>query len=261
MPCFLTPLQLSDSSHHPRQRTIKFIPHQQMGGPGWSCFYTSSRDESLWTSVFMRCVSVGCEAEMEYRTPQRSHTAPDALAACTPSGISFSSAKYKGHIQDGSVITYRKDITRRACNDLPKVSSQNRTKGLQGRKQRRETQKRPESVYTVMAANTPVLGQFLNYLNGFVAARNGDELGKYIQLEPPFGDLYQQMISELQRVYHKGQEAALDKRVTDALKSVEEASWTAFANFTVEYLAYLRDVSADQARYLETYGLLSELQK
>nr|POE77860.1 pci domain-containing protein [Quercus suber] len=109
--------------------------------------------------------------------------------------------------------------------------------------------------------NTPVLGQFLNYINGFVAARNGEEMGRYIQLEPPFNDLHQQMVGELQRVYHKGQEAALDKRVTDTLKAVEEGAWTAFANFMVEYLAYLRDVSADPTRYLETYGLLSELQK
>lgn len=112
-----------------------------------------------------------------------------------------------------------------------------------------------------MAGQTPVLGQFLNYVNGFVAARNGDELGKYIKLEPPFGDLYQQMIGELQRVFPKGREKALDQKVSDSLKAAEDGSWTAFANFMTEYLAYLRNVSADQAKYLETYGLLSELQK
>lgn len=112
-----------------------------------------------------------------------------------------------------------------------------------------------------MAAPTPVLGQFLNYINGFVAAKNAVELGKYVQLEPPFGSLYQQMIAELQSVYPKGNEDALERRCFGVLKAVDDGVWTAFGNFMVEYLGYLRGVSADQSRYLEMYGLLSDLQK
>ncbi|KAK3109339.1 hypothetical protein LTR53_017510, partial [Teratosphaeriaceae sp. CCFEE 6253] len=112
---------------------------------------------------------------------------------------------------------------------------------------------------------TPLLGQFLVQLNGFVQARNEGGLTGWIALEPPFNQQYGNMIRELQGSYPKGSEEALEQRCTQVLKAAvagdEGSSWTSFVKFTAQYLAYLRDVSADVDRYLETYALLSELQQ
>ena len=41
---------------------------------------------------------------------------------------------------------------------------------------------------------TPTLGQFLNQVNGLIAARNESKLADWLVLEPPFGPTYVQMI-------------------------------------------------------------------
>jgi nuclear mRNA export protein PCID2/THP1 len=113
--------------------------------------------------------------------------------------------------------------------------------------------------------STALLGQFLNQLNGFINARNSISLCDWLVLEPPFNEQYQRMIREVQSVFPKGSEDALEQRCTTSLKAAVEgddgAPWTAFIKFTVQYLSYLRDVSADVSKYLETYELLSELQQ
>ncbi|KAK0268389.1 hypothetical protein LTR91_001147 [Friedmanniomyces endolithicus] len=112
---------------------------------------------------------------------------------------------------------------------------------------------------------TPLLGQFLVQINGFVQARNESGLADWIALEPPFNEQYGAMIREIQSAYPRGSEDALEKRCSSALKAAAEGDdgspWTAFTKFMAQYLAYLRDVSADVNRYLDTYALLSELQQ
>ncbi|KAK1063061.1 hypothetical protein LTR74_009752 [Friedmanniomyces endolithicus] len=112
---------------------------------------------------------------------------------------------------------------------------------------------------------TPLLGQFLVQVNGFVQARNETGLADWIALEPPFNEQYGAMIREIQNTYPRGSEEALEKRCSSALKAAVEGDdgspWTAFIKFMAQYLAYLRDVSADVNRYLDTYALLSELQQ
>jgi len=115
--------------------------------------------------------------------------------------------------------------------------------------------------------STPLLGQFLNALNGFIKVRNEASLADWIVLEPPFNERYMEMIQELRQTYPRGgmSEEMLEQKCTQALKAAVEgddgSSWTTFIKFMVQYLSYLRDVSADVSRYLETYELLSELQQ
>lgn len=108
--------------------------------------------------------------------------------------------------------------------------------------------------------DTPLLGQFLVAINGFISVRNENSLVDYLALEPPFGQHYMRMIEELKTTYPRGSETALDKRCTQSLKAADEGEWTSFVNFVVQYLGYLRDVDADPGKYLQTYELLSELQ-
>ncbi|KAK1064003.1 hypothetical protein LTR74_009070 [Friedmanniomyces endolithicus] len=115
------------------------------------------------------------------------------------------------------------------------------------------------------AMATPLLGQFLVQVNGFVQARNETGLADWIALEPPFNEQYGAMIREVQIAYPRGSEDALEKRCSSALKAAVDGDdgspWTAFIKFMAQYLGYLRDVSADVNRYLDTYALLSELQQ
>lgn len=114
-------------------------------------------------------------------------------------------------------------------------------------------------------AQTPLLGQFLVAINGFIQHRNEGSLAEWIALEPPFNEHYLGMIKELHQTYAKGNEEALESRCSQVLKAAVEGDdgtpWTAFIKFMVQYLSYLRDVSADVSRLLETYELLSELQQ
>ncbi|KAI7461230.1 hypothetical protein KC351_g16920, partial [Hortaea werneckii] len=114
-------------------------------------------------------------------------------------------------------------------------------------------------------AQTPLLGQFLVAINGFIQHRNEGSLAEWIALEPPFNEHYLGMIKELHQTYAKGNEEALEIRCSQVLKAAVEGDdgtpWTAFIKFMVQYLSYLRDVSADVSRLLETYELLSELQQ
>ncbi|KAK5684197.1 hypothetical protein LTS10_004061 [Elasticomyces elasticus] len=112
---------------------------------------------------------------------------------------------------------------------------------------------------------TKHLGQFLVQVNGFVQARNGEDLTQWLALEPPFNAQYLEMIQELQTAFPRGNEEALEQRCSQILKAAvvgdEGSPWTAFVKFMAHYLAYMRDVSSDVDKYLETYASLSELQQ
>ena len=111
---------------------------------------------------------------------------------------------------------------------------------------------------------TPLLGQFLVAINGFIQVRNEAQLNDYLVVEPPFSGHYQQMIQELKRAYPKGHEDLLEEKCSAGLGAAREGAegspWTPFIKFMTQYLGYLRDVDADPTKYLQTYELLSELQ-
>lgn len=111
---------------------------------------------------------------------------------------------------------------------------------------------------------TPLLGQFLVAINGFIQVRNESQLNDYLVLEPPFRDHYTRMIQELKQTYPKGNEDLLEEKCSQGLGAAREGAdgtpWTPFVKFMVQYLGYLRDVDADPNKYLHTYELLSELQ-
>lgn len=108
---------------------------------------------------------------------------------------------------------------------------------------------------------TPTLDKFLSEISRLIRDRNAAELQNYLALEPPYGQLYEVMISEIRRSYPKGNEEALEKKCEALIPAVagggEVASWTAFTKFMVQYMCFLRDAS--QQNLLETYNLLSEL--
>lgn len=117
----------------------------------------------------------------------------------------------------------------------------------------------------IMAAGTPLVGQFLVSINGFVKVQNEGQIAQYFKLEPPFSDHYASMIAELRQNYPKGSEEALEQKCTSALSAARDGvdgspSWTPLIRFMVQYFGYLRDVDGDPEKYLETYKLLSELQ-
>ncbi|KAF2772598.1 hypothetical protein EJ03DRAFT_324606 [Teratosphaeria nubilosa] len=117
-----------------------------------------------------------------------------------------------------------------------------------------------------MATADARLGQYLIQINGLVAARNESSLARFIALEPPFDAGHQALIDELRNVYPRGKEGVLEQKCTQLLTAGVEGddgggSWTSFVKFMVQYLNYLRDISADASKYLQTYELLSELQQ
>lgn len=113
---------------------------------------------------------------------------------------------------------------------------------------------------------TPVLGQFLVAIDGFVKVQNEQQLADYLPLEPPFGELYYQLIAELKQVYPKDNESALEEKCRQSLSAARDgvdgsATWTPFILFMVQYLSYIRDVTEDPSKLLETYDLLIGLQE
>ncbi|KAK3691905.1 hypothetical protein LTR37_018336 [Vermiconidia calcicola] len=123
----------------------------------------------------------------------------------------------------------------------------------------------PKSVPAIPAImGTPLLGQFLVAINGFISVRNEGGLASYLILEPPFGEHYMRMIEELRATYPRGSEDALEQKCSQNLKAARDGAdgtpWSPLVKFMVQYLGYLRDVDADPKKYLHTYELLSELQ-
>lgn len=59
--------------------------------------------------------------------------------------------------------------------------------------------------------STPLVGQFLVAINGFIKVGNAEEIASYLAIEPPFSQHYNQMIQELRSHYPKGQEQRLEE--------------------------------------------------
>jgi len=109
-------------------------------------------------------------------------------------------------------------------------------------------------------AATPILERFVAEVANNVRAKNGLQLKNILVIEPPYGQLYAEMINELQGQFPKGREDALEAKCSHmlaALNDEEDTQWTAFTKFIVQYFGFLRDVNIQNL--LETYNLLSEL--
>ncbi|KAF2455267.1 hypothetical protein BDY21DRAFT_307362 [Lineolata rhizophorae] len=108
---------------------------------------------------------------------------------------------------------------------------------------------------------TPTLDQFLGEIAAIVSRRDGAQLQDYLIIEPPYGALYNQMITELHQEYPLGKEAFLEDKcafiLAEAQEGADGATWTMFIKFMVQYLTFLRDVNVENL--LDTYNLLSEL--
>ncbi|GIZ48843.1 hypothetical protein CKM354_001188700 [Cercospora kikuchii] len=115
-------------------------------------------------------------------------------------------------------------------------------------------------------AMTPMLGQCLTAINGYVQAQNEAQLTSILTFEPPFPDDHRKMIEELRRAFPSGDEDSLEQKCTQSLVAARDGfggngTWTPFISFVTTYLTYLRDVDLERNGYLETYNALIALQE
>ncbi|KAF1816307.1 hypothetical protein P152DRAFT_388749 [Eremomyces bilateralis CBS 781.70] len=112
-----------------------------------------------------------------------------------------------------------------------------------------------------MAFSTNTLDLFLKEVNAIVQNGDGAKLASYLIIEPPYGEIYQKMISEVRQRFPKGNEDALEQKVTALLSAarhgIDGSPWTTFIKFIVPYLGFLRDVNLQNL--LDTYDLLSDV--
>lgn len=110
-------------------------------------------------------------------------------------------------------------------------------------------------------ATTQTLDRFLSEISRLLRQKDGIQLQQYLIIEPPFSQQYQQIIQELRNAFPKSNEEALEQKCSNALPEAREgeddAPWTAFLKFVVQYFAFIRDV--DTNSLLDTFTILSEL--
>ena len=107
---------------------------------------------------------------------------------------------------------------------------------------------------------------FLLEIGHILQEKDAAKLQDYLILEPPLPTLYTQIVGELRKVFPQGNAAAtaaLESKCDTTLpKDVEGdvgGTWPAFLSFLTGYLAFLRDVNADQL--VETHDMLKALLK
>ena len=108
---------------------------------------------------------------------------------------------------------------------------------------------------------TPVLDRFIFDVTEVVKARDAKKLLDYLHIEPPFPDVYRDLIEELRRHYPSSSqrgETGLLGRCENVL-SRHNNKWTAFPTFLKLYLSFIRDLNPDNL--LETYNALRVLVK
>ena len=107
-------------------------------------------------------------------------------------------------------------------------------------------------------AATPTIDQFLGEIASIVREKNSIKLQDYLVIEPPYTNLYGEMVIELRRAFPKGREDALESKCSKVLPTDDDdAQWSAFVKFMVQYFTFLRSVNIDNL--LETYNALSEV--
>lgn len=106
--------------------------------------------------------------------------------------------------------------------------------------------------------------EFLSSIRSFLLEAKGDELRKWLQVEPNVSDTYYQLAQELKTSFPP-QGGSLEKLIDNCLPEEDDvpegkgSPWPGFNSFIKEYLQYWRDVNFNDIVRLHT--LLSELVK
>ncbi|KAI5307086.1 hypothetical protein KEM56_004807 [Ascosphaera pollenicola] len=105
---------------------------------------------------------------------------------------------------------------------------------------------------------TPTLDNFISEVSTLIQSRDGAKLQDFLQIEPPWPPIYNQMVAELRSVYPSTGPQS-DKLILSKCNIYEQVAdgWVTFPSFMKLYLTYLRDV--DVGNLLETYDLLKAL--
>lgn len=121
------------------------------------------------------------------------------------------------------------------------------------------------------AFQTSIEAQFCNEVNEALRAHDGPRLLSILQLEPPFGPIYQNLIDSLRKKYSKSNarsEAQLETIVRNNVPETGEGedeegrpvpNWTPMVAFIASWMAFIRDVNVENL--LDTYERLSDLQQ
>ena len=108
---------------------------------------------------------------------------------------------------------------------------------------------------------TPTLDRFLHEISSLLQQKEGDRLQEYLIIEPPYSEQYQKIVQELRNAFPKGTEDTLEQKCSSALPTArlgeDDAPWTAFLKFIVQYFVFLRDVNV--SNLFDTFTILSEL--
>ncbi|KAI4171568.1 MAG: hypothetical protein LQ343_004160 [Gyalolechia ehrenbergii] len=108
---------------------------------------------------------------------------------------------------------------------------------------------------------TPTVDKFLGEIARLMQEKDNSQIQNYLQYEPPWPPLYNQMISELRQTYPIFQQSSLERKCREALPAEEErdggGSFTSFVSFLPKYFSFIRDV--DVSQLLETHDKLKAL--
>ncbi len=109
--------------------------------------------------------------------------------------------------------------------------------------------------------SSSIIDRFLKEIADIIKQENGPKLKEYLILEPPFPDLYIQIINELRQTYPVFNQGALEGKVTSFIPEYDDSedggSRSTFISFMSKYLIFIRDVDIDSL--LETHDMLKSL--
>lgn len=110
----------------------------------------------------------------------------------------------------------------------------------------------------------PTVDQFLGEIAQIIQERNGGKLRDYLAIEPPFGNLYMQLVSELKQAYpNNHSQEALEAKCTSFISEYDDGedggSNLSFIALMVRYFVYLRDLNIENL--VETHEMLKALLK
>jgi hypothetical protein len=109
-----------------------------------------------------------------------------------------------------------------------------------------------------------LLAQFLSQVRGFVKAQDGDELRKWLLVEPNASQTYHDLAAEVRSTFQrdsKSLENTIERHLPedDDVPEGQATPWPSFVTFMVDYIAFWRDVDFDDL--LRAHSLLSGLVK
>ncbi|KAH7375772.1 PCI domain-containing protein [Plectosphaerella cucumerina] len=107
-----------------------------------------------------------------------------------------------------------------------------------------------------------LLAQFLSQVRGFVKAQDGDELRKWLLVEPNASQTYHDLAAEVRSTFQrdsKSLENTIERHLPedDDVPEGQATPWPSFVTFMVDYIAFWRDVDFDDL--LRAHSLLSGL--